>query len=214
MKKITQKKSNKKQKRRIIKVICLILAVLITSGGMYLGFGIFKQVEGFSKERLVSDESSVLCTTDGEEWFSVARGGVQKNVSYNDIPQVMIDAVVAAEDSRFFEHNGFDVPRIVKALLGNIAAGGITSGGSTITQQLIKKSYYPDEEQTIERKIGEIILSIEATSQTTKEEVLELYLNKIYFGYGPQTIGLYAASKYYFDKSVQNMTLPEAALLA
>ena len=78
MKKITQKKSNKKQKRRIIKVICLILAVLITSGGMYLGFGIFKQVEGFSKERLVSDESSVLCTTDGEEWFSVARGGVQK----------------------------------------------------------------------------------------------------------------------------------------
>lgn len=214
MKKITQKKSNKKQKRRIIKVICLILAVLITSGGMYLGFGIFKQVEGFSKERLVSDESSVLCTTDGEEWFSVARGGVQKNVSYNDIPQVMIDAVVAAEDSRFFEHNGFDVPRIVKALLGNIAAGGITSGGSTITQQLIKKSYYPDEEQTIERKIGEIILSIEATSQTTKEEVLELYLNKIYFGYGPQTIGLYAASKYYFDKSVQNLTLPEAALLA
>ena len=172
MKKITQKKSNKKQKRRIIKVICLILAVLITSGGMYLGFGIFKQVEGFSKERLVSDESSVLCTTDGEEWFSVARGGVQKNVSYNDIPQVMIDAVVAAEDSRFFEHNGFDVPRIVKALLGNIAAGGITSGGSTITQQLIKKSYYPDEEQTIERKIGEIILSIEATSQTTKEETL------------------------------------------
>lgn len=218
MKKISKKKStktgNQRQKRRIIKVICLILAVLITSGGMYLGFGIFKQVEGFSKERLVSDESSILCTTDGEEWFSVARGGVQKNVTYNDIPQVMIDAVVAAEDSRFFEHNGFDAPRIVKALLGNIAAGGITSGGSTITQQLIKKSYYPDEEQTIERKIGEIILSIEATSQTTKEEVLELYLNKIYFGYGPQTIGLYAASRYYFDKSVQNLTLPEAALLA
>ncbi|UTY38983.1 transglycosylase domain-containing protein [Allocoprobacillus halotolerans] len=105
MKKISKKKStktgNQRQKRRIIKVICLILAVLITSGGMYLGFGIFKQVEGFSKERLVSDESSILCTTDGEEWFSVARGGVQKNVTYNDIPQVMIDAVVAAEDSRF-----------------------------------------------------------------------------------------------------------------
>lgn len=213
-KKTTSQTGNKRQKRRIIKVICLIVAVLITSGGMYLGFGIFKQVEGFSKERLTSDESSVLCTTDGEEWFSVARGGVQKNVSYDDIPQVMIDAVVAAEDSRFFEHNGFDVPRIVKALLGNIAAGGITAGGSTITQQLIKKSYYPDEEQTIERKVGEIILSIQATSQISKEEVLELYLNKIYFGYGPQTIGIYAASRYYFDKAVQNLTLPEAALLA
>ena len=89
MKKINRKKStkteNKKQKRRIIKVVCLIVAVMITSAGMYLGFGIFKQVEGFSKEKLTSDESSVLCTTDGEEWFSVARGGVQKNVSYNDI---------------------------------------------------------------------------------------------------------------------------------
>ena len=85
MKKINRKKStkteNKKQKRRIIKVVCLIVAVMITSAGMYLGFGIFKQVEGFSKEKLTSDESSVLCTTDGEEWFSVARGGVQKNVS-------------------------------------------------------------------------------------------------------------------------------------
>lgn len=207
----------KKKTRRIIKIACLIVAVLITSGGMYLGFGIFKQVEGFSKERLLTNETSVLCTSSesgGKEWYSVARGGVQKNVAYEDIPQVMIDAVVAAEDSRFFEHNGFDVPRIVKALLGNIAAGGITAGGSTITQQVIKKSYYPKEEQTIERKVGEIILSIEATSQTTKEEILELYLNKIYFGYGNQAIGIYAASRYYFDKAVQNLTLPEAALLA
>ena len=66
----------------------------------------------------------------------------------------------------------------------------------------------------MKEKTGEIILAIEATSQTTKEEILELYLNKIYFGYGNKAIGIYAASRYYFDKSVQNLTLPEAALLA
>lgn len=209
-----QIQKQKKQRKKIIITCVVIVALLITSATIYLGFGIFKQIEGFSKEKLLNEESSYLVDENDNQYFSLGQGGVRKNVSYDDIPQVMIDAVVAAEDSRFFEHNGFDLPRIVKALLGNIAAGGITSGGSTITQQVIKKSYYPKEEQTLERKAGEIILAIEATSQTTKEEILELYLNKIYFGYGNKAIGIYAASRYYFDKSVQNLTLPEAALLA
>lgn len=204
----------KKQRKQKIKIITTVIILIVASVSVYLGYGIFKQVEGFSKERLMSEESSVIETADGEEWYSYNRNGARKNVTYDDLPQVLIDAVVAAEDSRFFEHNGFDLPRIVKALMGNIAAGGITGGGSTITQQVIKKSYYPDEERTIERKVGEVILSIEASSQTTKEEILELYLNKIYFGYGNKAIGIYAASRYYFDKSVQNLTLPEAALLA
>lgn len=228
MKKIkTNKKSNtpqqiakkKQQRKKIIITSLIIVALLITSAGIYLGVTVFQQVDGFSKEKLLTNETSVqVAASDDTEYYSYGSGGVRKNVSYEDIPQVMIDAVVAAEDSRFFEHNGFDLPRIVKALLGNIKSfatgGGITGGGSTITQQVIKKSYYPKEEQTIQRKIGEVILSIEATSQTTKQEILELYLNKIYFGYGNKAIGIYAASKYYFDKSVQNLTLPEAALLA
>ena len=206
--------AKKKRNRKIIKISLLVVVLLVASVGIYLGIGIFDQVKDFSKEKLMNNESSIQVSTNGSEYYSYGQDGVRKNVSYDDIPQVMIDAVVAAEDSRFFEHNGFDLPRIVKALLGNIAAGGITSGGSTITQQVIKKSYYPKEEQTIERKAGEVILAIEATSQTTKEEILELYLNKIYFGYGNKAIGIYAASKYYFDKAVQNLTLPEAALLA
>lgn len=209
-----QIQKQKKQRKKIIITCLVVVALLVTSATIYLGFGIFKQVEGFSKEKLLNEESSFLVDENDNQYFSLGQGGVRKNVSYDDIPQVMIDAVVAAEDSRFFEHNGFDLPRIVKALLGNIVAGGITGGGSTITQQVIKKSYYPKEEQTIERKAGEIILAIEATSQTTKEEILELYLNKIYFGYGNKAIGIYAASRYYFDKAVQNLTLPEAALLA
>ncbi len=202
------------QRKKITKVVLLSLAVVMVIGCSYMGFKVFKQVEGFSREKLISHESSIIVAADGTEYYTYGSGGARKNVAYEDIPQVMIDAVVAAEDSRFFIHNGFDLPRIVKALMGNIVAGGITGGGSTITQQMIKKSYYPKEEQTIERKIGEVILSIQASSAVTKEEVLELYLNKIYFGYGNKAIGIYAASKYYFDKSVQELTLPEAALLA
>ena len=220
MKKLKAKSTNgnhkgqKLQKKKVLQVILGIVAALAVCAVLYFGFGIFKEIEGFSKDRLLNKQASVLVDVNGEEYFSYAGESASKNVKYEDIPQVMIDAVVSAEDSRFFEHNGFDLPRIVKALVGNISAGGITSGGSTITQQVIKKSYYPDAQRTIERKVGEIILSIEATSQTTKEEILELYLNKIYFGYGNKTIGLYSASRYYFDKDVQDLTLPEAALLA
>lgn len=203
------------QIKKAVKIGLIIIAVVIASASVYLGVSVFQQISGFSKEKLLNTESSTQISVEtNKEYYSYARGGVRKNVKYEDIPQVMIDAVIAAEDSRFFEHNGFDLPRIVKALIGNIAAGDITAGGSTITQQVIKKSYYPKEEQTIQRKIGEVILSIEATQQTTKEEILELYLNKIYFGKGNKAIGIYAASKYYFDKEVQNLTLPEAALLA
>lgn len=210
-----QKANQQKQIKKAIKISLIAIAVIIASASVYLGVTVFQQISGFSKEKLLNTESSTQISVEtNKEYYSYAKDGVRKNVKYEDIPQVMIDAVVAAEDSRFFEHNGFDLPRIIKALMGNIAAGGITGGGSTITQQVIKKSYYPKEEQTIQRKIGEVILSIQATKQTTKQEILELYLNKIYFGKGNKAIGIYAASKYYFDKEVQDLTLPEAALLA
>ncbi|MCD7894627.1 MAG: transglycosylase domain-containing protein [Erysipelotrichaceae bacterium] len=199
---------------KIIKIILMVVMIVIASASIYFGYGVIQQVEGFSKDKLLNSESSMQVDQDGNEYYYYGSEGVKKNVDYDDIPQVLIDAVLSAEDSRYFEHNGFDVPRIIKALMGNIAAGGITAGGSTITQQTIKKSYYPDAEQTITRKVGEVILSIEATSQTTKEEILELYLNKVYFGSGINAIGIYAACQYYFGKAVENITLPEAALLA
>ncbi|MCD7809708.1 MAG: transglycosylase domain-containing protein [Erysipelotrichaceae bacterium] len=208
------KNIERKQMIRIVEIIAMVIMIIIASVSIYFGYGVIQQVEGFSKDKLLNSESSVQVDQDGNEYYYYGSEGVKKNVEYDDIPQVMIDAVLAAEDSRYFEHNGFDVPRIIKALMGNIVAGGITAGGSTITQQTIKKSYYPDAEQTITRKIGEVILSIEATSQTTKEEILELYLNKVYFGSGINAIGIYAACQYYFGKAVENLTLPEAALLA
>lgn len=91
--------------------------------------------------------------------------GKRENITYEDLPQVLIDAVVAAEDSRFFEHDGFDLPRIAKTLITNLAHLSIRGGGSTITQQVIKKSYFPKEEQTYTRKISEIFLAIQATKK-------------------------------------------------
>lgn len=213
-KKKTDKKSLLKNTNLITKVL-LVIAIVIACAGGYLGIKIYQQTSGFDASKLTVGESSVqIVSGEKEAYHHYGESGITKNVTYDELPQVLIDAVISAEDSRFFEHNGFDLPRIVKAFLGNLAAGRITGGGSTITQQLIKKSYYPKEERTIERKVGEVLLSIQATNEITKQKVLELYLNRIYFGRSNKTIGVYAASKYYFDKEVQNLTLPEAALLA
>ena len=216
------KKSTKKKisGAKVVKISLITMAILITSVGTFLGVSFYSQTGGFSKDRLLNKEASSVVSETGKDTYWVnGKDGARKNVSYDDIPQVMIDAVIAAEDSRYFEHNGFDLPRIVKAFMGNLVAGGITGGGSTITQQVMKQSYYPNAEkenliQGVQRKFGEIMLSIQASSEMTKEEILELYLNKIYFGYGNKAVGIYAASRYYFDKEVQELTLPEAALLA
>lgn len=196
------------------KLVVMAFFILITYIGMSYSYQFLLDVESFSADRLTSQDTSVQVDQNGNEYYYYGSTGVKKNVEYNDIPEIMIDAVISAEDSRFFEHNGFDVPRIIKALMTNITSGSIAAGGSTITQQVIKKTYYPEEQQTLTRKIGEVILSIEATANTTKEEILTDYLNNVYFGYGNQAIGIYAACQYYFGKSVQNLTLPEAALLA
>lgn len=221
MKNNVKSKRNKKAKKykSIKKVILTVMTVCIVVAGTIGGYAvwsIYQSTSSFDKNRVLSAEPSTITDSQNNVIYTYGddETGTRENVKYEDIPQVLIDAVIAAEDSRFFEHNGFDVPRIIKAFLGNIAAGGITSGGSTITQQLIKKSYYPDEQQTIERKIGEVFLSMKASKELTKEEVMESYLNKIYFGNSTQSIGVQSASKYYFDKSVSELTLPEAALLA
>lgn len=211
--KILKNKSNKFSRQKIIKIVISLVCVALIGGGCYMGFSVFQQIKDFDIKNLTATSTSRILDANGKVIykFGTATG---EYVKYDDLPEVLIDAVVSAEDSRYFIHDGFDIPRIIKAFLTNITHRGTIAGGSTITQQLIKKTYYPDEERTIQRKIGEVILSIEATKQTSKKKVMELYLNKIYFGRSQQTIGIYSASHYYFDKNPQDLTLPEAALLA
>jgi len=127
------------------------------------------------------------------------------------IPQQLIRAFVAAEDSKFFEHPGIDLVSILRAALKNIEAGGIVQGGSTITQQ-VAKSLLLTPEKKFSRKFKEAILAWRMEQKLSKQEILYLYLNQIYLGHG--AYGVQAAAENYFDKNVEDLTLGESALLA
>ncbi len=132
-------------------------------------------------------------------------------VSYSDISPNVINAFISIEDENFFEHRGIDFQRMIKAMVKNILAGKIKEGASTITQQLAKRIFTTGE-RSITRKILEIWYALQIEREYSKEEILELYLNNIYFGYG--VYGVEMASKIYLGKSVSNLTIPESALLA
>ncbi len=132
-------------------------------------------------------------------------------VAFEDIPRVMIHAVIAAEDADFYRHKGLDYPGMVRALLALLRHGRITQGGSTITQQLVK-TLVLSPERKLRRKVKEIILARRLESDLTKDEILHLYLNQIYLGHG--TYGVEEASLYYFGHPAKELQLHEAALLA
>lgn len=128
-----------------------------------------------------------------------------------EIPENLQLAIIAVEDAKFYEHKGVDIYGMVRALIENIRAKRITQGGSTITQQLAKNLFLTHR-RTIVRKIQEVLLAFQLERKYSKEEILELYLNQIYFGSG--AYGVEAASNVYFNKSVKDLNLAECALLA
>jgi penicillin-binding protein 1A len=123
----------------------------------------------------------------------------------------LIQAVLSVEDQRFYEHNGVDAIRVAAAVVGNLRAGRRAQGGSTITQQLARQSFLT-RDKTFRRKLKEVILAARIEHQFSKHDILELYLNKVYFGDG--LYGVEAASRGYFGKHAAELTVPEAALLA
>lgn len=131
-------------------------------------------------------------------------------VELKDMPQTLINAFVSNEDKRFYEHGAIDIKRLGKAILGQLT-GNDDAGGSTITQQLIKNVYLTNE-VTYKRKMQEIVLANQLEKQMTKDEILEAYLNIIYFG--SSNYGVAAAARDYFDKSLDELTLREMAMLA
>jgi penicillin-binding protein 1A len=135
----------------------------------------------------------------------------RKVIKYEEIPKIVIQAFVAAEDARFFQHKGFDMQSMSRAFFKNLEAGKIVQGGSTITQQ-VAKSLYLSPERRYMRKLKEALLAYKIDRYLTKEEIITLYLNHIYLGHG--TYGVEAAAQGYFGKSARNLTLPEAAMLA
>ncbi len=136
-------------------------------------------------------------------------------VSLRQVPAHVISAVMAAEDARFYDHRGVDVLGILRALWTNLRWGEVRQGGSTITQQLAK-NYFLSPEKTLSRKFREMLMAVTMEFMYTKDEILEIYLNEIYFGQkGSISInGIEEASRLYFNKSVGDLNVPEAATIA
>ena len=130
---------------------------------------------------------------------------------YTDLPQVYVNAVIAVEDRRFYRHGGIDLIAIARAVTNDIRAGKMVEGGSTITQQLAKNMYF-GQRRDIYRKAAEVFMAGDIEKNYTKDEILELYVNCIYFGDGYYSVG--DASKGYFHKAPEEMTDYESTLLA
>ncbi|MFZ2418786.1 MAG: transglycosylase domain-containing protein, partial [Smithellaceae bacterium] len=191
--------------------VMLILIILTTVGGATTYQVMTMDLPGIDalKDYRPSIASRVLDENDDliDEFFLEDR----KMIKIAEVPKLVQYAFVAAEDSRFYQHRGFDLLSIFRAVFKNVEAGKIVQGGSTITQQVAKLMYLTPEKKYV-RKLKEAILSYRIDKYLTKDEILNLYLNQIYLGHG--TYGIESASIGYFGKSARDLTLPEAALLA
>jgi penicillin-binding protein 1A len=195
----------------IVLVIILCAVLLVFIAGSITFYVIFKDLPSIAAlkdyrpsiaTRVYADNNDLV-----DEFFLEDR----KLIKLADVPKIAIQAFVAAEDARFYQHTGFDLLSMVRAFLKNVEAGRIVQGGSTITQQ-VAKSLYLSSERSYARKIREAILAYKIDKYLTKDEIMSLYLNHIYLGHG--TYGIEAASEGYFGKSAKHLTLPEASLLA
>ena len=223
----TKKVKDKKKKSKfkfIIKILLIIFFIIGIIGmlGVCLFFkNIVDEAPDFDVNNLLMKESSILLDKNGNEIDRI--GNEQREtLSYDEISESLIDAIIATEDSRFFQHNGFDLPRFVKAALGQAAGNEDAGGASTLTMQIIKNAYTVKNENTeekssgmtgIKRKFTDIYMAIfKLEKKYTKEEILEFYVNYSYLG--SSSYGVEQASRTYFNKSAKDLNISEAALIA
>lgn len=199
---------------RVFKLILSLIAGVILFSTVAFVAVYFYFARGLPDIRSIEDYNPPLIsqvfandgTAVGEFWTEC-----RIFLPYNEMPKKIIEAFVASEDARFFEHKGVDMRSIVRAFIANLKAGEITQGGSTITQQ-ITRSLLLTPERTVTRKIKEAILATRIERTLNKEQILTLYLNQIFLG--NRSYGIAAAARNYFHKTVDEMTLPEIALMA
>ncbi|OAS13198.1 transglycosylase domain-containing protein [Paenibacillus oryzisoli] len=155
-------------------------------------------------------EASVVLDKNGQIAAQLSASKIDA-VSLKEIPQVLVDAIVAVEDRRFYEHKGVDMKSIFRAVARDVLKGSYSEGASTITQQLARNIFLTAD-KTVGRKLREAAYAIKIETSYSKDDILEMYLNKIYFGEG--SWGVQGAAKTYWNKNVSDITLPEAAVLA
>ncbi|MGI8663027.1 MAG: transglycosylase domain-containing protein [Acidimicrobiales bacterium] len=192
-----------------------LAGLLLVAGVAGLGYAL-AQIE-LPPER-INAQTSYICAgdvrsncTEQNALAKLAGDQDRTNVRLADVPQVMLDAVLAAEDRDFFKHGGVDPLGVARAFWADVRNSGSTQGGSTITQQYVKKAYLSDE-RSFTRKVKEAVLAIKVENELTKQQILERYLNTVYFGRGAYGVG--AAARAYCDYDLTSGTLSEAAYLA
>ena len=208
-----QPRPPKKKSSMFLKIfIGLIIFIIVMALGVGIGFVTANlNVKADLSKDILPPASSQIYDSAGNEIANIHATENRMPVKIEQIPVNLQNAFVAIEDNRFYEHKGVDFRGLARAVYKNLIAGGIAEGGSTITQQLAKNAYLT-QDRTYKRKIQEIFLALQLEKQYTKQEILELYLNQIYFGQG--AYGVQAAAKTYFGKNVEDLTLSECAMLA
>jgi penicillin-binding protein 1A len=189
----------------------LFLVICGAGAGLVLYYSISKDLPRITS--LADYHPSIITTVYADDNRKIAEFFKERRIviPLKDMPRTLINAFVAAEDSRFYKHQGIDFISIVRAFIKNLEAGTIVQGGSTITQQ-VTKSFLLTPERSYKRKLREAILAYRIDKAFSKDDILYLYLNQIYLGHG--AYGVQAASENYFDKSVKDLNLAECAILA
>lgn len=183
--------------KKFKKILLVLILILLSILAIYIG-------QGYKMYKNALDDKPL------EEMVQVIRS--QKSYTkISNIPDIYKDAVIAVEDHRYYDHKGIDIIAIGRALLNDIRARELIEGGSTITQQLAKNMYFT-QDKTLTRKIAEVFMAKKIENNYNKEEILELYVNYIYYGSGYYDIK--SASLGYFDKEPQDLTEGESIMLA
>lgn len=193
-----------------ISFLSLVIAAIVLGGGVF--FYYVSKAPSLSESKLVATTSSKIY--DNKNQLIADLGSERRvNAQANDIPTDLVKAIVSIEDHRFFDHRGIDTIRILGAFLRNLQSNSL-QGGSTLTQQLIKLTYFSTStsDQTISRKAQEAWLAVQLEQKATKQEILTYYINKVYMSNG--NYGMQTAAQNYYGKDLNNLSLPQLALLA
>ena len=205
--------SEPKKKFNIKKIIMYIMIAILAIGIGVAGLFTYYIVTAppLDVDKLDVPFASELLDQDGYTFASLYDEN-RKKIEYDDLPQVLIDAITATEDVRFFEHPGIDIRRIGGAVIANLKRGFGAEGASTITQQVVEHMFLSPEKK-IKLKVQEQWLALQLERKYSKEEILEMYLNKIFYGSNAYGVGK-AAEVYFGVTDLNDLTLTQAAMLA
>ncbi len=188
-------------------ILALIILTSVITWGIYAGW--YLPVDWENPEPFYLEGGSIH-RVNGSLILNYERHSIEY-VPLNKMPDNLANAFIAIEDSRFYQHRGVDLIGIFRAMFANIQSGEVVQGGSTITQQLARNLFL-DHRRTMERKMAEISIALQLERRYTKDQIMEMYLNQIYFGDG--NWGVSQAAQAYFNKDAASLTLAEAAVLA